>query len=129
MKHFAECRAVLEPGIAALAATRARKHEMDRIEGALVRVDDSMKHCEAFINADVEFHRLIAEATQNRILVSLVASVMNSMWAQAVRVFTVREMREREQYQHKRIFRALLQGDAEASRREMLIHLERLRDT
>jgi GntR family transcriptional repressor for pyruvate dehydrogenase complex len=126
MKHLTECRVALEPGIAALAATRARKYEVDLIEESLSRLDHSMKHPETFINADVEFHRLLAEATQNQILTSLVSLLMSSTRAQCLAVFASREMRERGQHQHRQIFRAVLRGDAHASRKEMLIHVKQL---
>lgn len=68
MEHISEMRRVIEPNAARLAARRASKEDIARITSAYQGMEDNIDNPEAFIGADVEFHRAVLSATHNVIL-------------------------------------------------------------
>lgn len=69
-KELLDARLVLEPSIAACAATTARSSDIERIK-MCARKRELAKEPDAYNLWDHQFHLAIAEATQNPILVGL----------------------------------------------------------
>ncbi|MBE0584824.1 MAG: FadR family transcriptional regulator [Desulfofustis sp.] len=74
-KHF-EARLILEPEIAALAARRATAADIEKIRQNIA-LQGSLPESEmaAIIQADIDFHCLIAEAAKNETLLMLLNSI------------------------------------------------------
>ncbi|GAB4255743.1 MAG: FadR/GntR family transcriptional regulator [Thermoleophilia bacterium] len=74
-----EARRIVEVGVARLAAERARETDLALIQAAAVEMRDCIREGQAADEADVAFHLLIAEATHNPVLSSLMTMLSGLM--------------------------------------------------
>lgn len=126
--HLAEVRAILEPEIAALAATRIQESEVATMREAVAIMDRSGKDPDAYIEADLDFHLALAEAAANPLILSLLDSIVGLLREQRLRIFNVPGGPARGQVYHKRILQAVERHDAESARQAMREHLEQVRE-
>jgi len=128
LAYLAEMRAILEPEIAALAATRVEEQHIASMREAFKVMDRSREDPVAFIEADLDFHLALAEAAANPLILSLIDSIVALLREQRMRIFYVEGGPERGQYHHKRILDAIEQHDAEKARTAMRAHLLQVRE-
>jgi len=126
--HLAELRLILEPGIAALAAVRAKEEDLAAMREAVEVMDRAQKDPEAYIEADLDFHLALAEAAANPLILSLIDSIVGLLREQRIRIFNVEGGPQRGQIHHKRILDAMERHDAELARSAMRAHLEQVRE-
>lgn len=126
--HLAEMRGILEPEIAALAATRIEEPHLSAMREAFQVMDRSRQDPVAFIEADLDFHLALAEAAANPLILSLIDSIVGLLREQRMRIFYVEGGPERGQYHHKRILDAVEKHDAEKARHAMRAHLLQVRE-
>jgi GntR family transcriptional repressor for pyruvate dehydrogenase complex len=126
--HLVEVREILEPGIAALAATRAEDAHLAAMREAIAVMDRAGKDPDAFIEADLDFHLALAEAAANPLILSLIDSIVGLLREQRMGIFYVDGGPERGQFHHKRILEAAENHDAEKAREAMRAHLRQVRD-
>jgi GntR family transcriptional repressor for pyruvate dehydrogenase complex len=125
--HLAEVRLILEPEIAALAATRVEEHHLAAMREAIAVMDAARQDPDAFIEADLDFHLALAEAAANPLILSLLDSIVGLLREQRLRIFNVDGGPERGQFHHKRIIEAIEARDAEKAREAMRAHLQQVR--
>ncbi len=123
-----EVREILEPEIAALAAARAQPEQILTMQAAVEVMDVSLNDADAFIAADNDFHRALAKATQNELILALLDSVVDLLSAQRKQIFAVAGGPERGQVHHKLLLAAVMRKDPEAARKAMQAHLKQVRD-
>jgi GntR family transcriptional repressor for pyruvate dehydrogenase complex len=126
--HLVEVRGILEPEIAALAATRAQPQHIVALRECVAVMDRKSDDPEAFIEADLDFHLALAEAADNPLILSLTDSIVGVLREQRLRIFNVKGGPQRGQFHHKRILQAIEQRDPAKARQEMLAHLQQVRD-
>ena len=74
---LAEFRAILEPGLAELAAQRRTEDDLAAMEDYIRVIRESIDKGEPDQNKAIGFHRLIADACQNPFISSLMEAVMH----------------------------------------------------
>jgi len=126
--HLAEVRTILEPEIAALAATRIQESELATMREAVAVMDRAGRDPDAYIEADLDFHLALAEGAANPLILSLLDSIVGLLREQRLRIFKIPGGPERGQIHHKRILDAVERHDAEAAREAMRAHLEQVRE-
>ena len=126
--HLAELRAMLEPEIAALAATRVQESDLVTLRESVEVMDHAGKDPAAYIEADLDFHLALAEAAANPLILSLIDSIVGMLREQRLKIFRVPGGPERGQFHHKRILAAIERRDADAARVAMQAHLAQVRD-
>jgi DNA-binding FadR family transcriptional regulator len=126
--HLAELRQVLEPEIAALAASRIEEQLLSTMREAVTAMDRSLQDPDAYIEADLDFHLAMAEAVGNPLILSLIDSIVGLLREQRSRIFSVDGGPERGQFHHKRILQAIERRDPDAARDAMRAHLEQVRE-
>jgi len=126
--HLAELRQVLEPEIAALAASRIEDQLLTTMREAVTAMDRSLQDPDAYIEADLDFHLAMAEAVGNPLILSLLDSIVGLLREQRSRIFSVDGGPERGQFHHKRILQAIERRDPDAARDAMRAHLEQVRE-
>ena len=126
--HLAEVRAILEPEIAALAATRIQEGELATMREAVAIMDRAGQDPDAYIEADLDFHLALAEGAANPLILSLLDSIVGLLREQRLRIFRVPGGPERGQIHHKQILEAVERHDAERAREAMREHLFQVRD-
>jgi len=126
--HLAELRLILEPGIAALAAVRAKDDDLTAMREAVAVMDRAQDDPEAYIEADLDFHLALAETVANPLILSLIDSIVGLLREQRIKIFNVEGGPQRGQVHHKRILEAMEKRDAEMARAAMRAHLEQVRE-
>jgi len=128
LANLLQVREILEPEIAAIAAEKATPEDIEAMEVAIERMNDSMDDMEVFIAADHEFHLALAQATQNDLIVNLMDSIVDSLEEQRRQIFTeATNGPQNGQIHHIRIFQAIKKSDRELARRQMIAHLLQVR--
>src|SRR6202163_3028672 len=116
---LAEVREILEPEIAALAATRVDDEDLASMREQITVMDSARKDPDAFIEADLDFHLALAEAAANSLILSLIDSIVGLLREQRTRIFLVEGGPERGQYHHKRVLEAIEHRDPSGAREAM----------
>jgi DNA-binding FadR family transcriptional regulator len=122
-----EVREMLEPEIAALAASRATQDQVTAMQEAVQAMDASLQDADAYIAADNQFHRALAQGTQNVLVLALVDSIVDLLSEQRKQIFAVEGGTVRGQLNHKRLLDAIRHHDPEAARQAMCAHLQQVR--
>ncbi len=130
-EHFVDdlfvLRQMVEPPAASLAASLRSRATIDRIADAYSRMDRFKNGAGDLIGADLDFHMAILEATENRFLAALGGLIHAALectfrlsWQGAARI------QDDRLFQHRGIFEAIRDGDADLARERMA---ELLRDS
>ncbi len=122
-----EVREIFEPEIAALAAERARDEHLEAMRRAVEIMDRSLDSAESYIEADLDFHLALAEASNNAIILALLDLFVDLLREQRMKIFRVEGGPQRGQVHHKRILAAVAARQPEAARAEMRQHLRQVR--
>jgi GntR family transcriptional regulator, transcriptional repressor for pyruvate dehydrogenase complex len=125
---LAEVREILEPEIAAMAATRADAEDLASMREQVGIMDQARKDPDEFIEADLDFHLALAEAAANPIILSLIDSIVGLLREQRIGIFQVEGGPERGQYHHKKIMEAIEHKDSAGAREAMKAHLRQVRE-
>lgn len=128
LAHLIQMREIFEPEIAAIAATQIEEQQIAGMREACDTMDRSRKDPSSFIEADLDFHLLLAEATGNPLILSLIDSIVGMLREQRMRIFQVEGGPERGQVHHKAVLRAVERHDAAAAREAMRAHLQQVRE-
>ncbi len=125
--NLVEVREIFEPEIAALAATRADEEDIAAMREAVMAMDATLDDADAFVEADLDFHLALAEATQNALIPTLIDSIIDLLREQRKRIALVEGGLQRGQLHHKRVLDAIIRHDPEAAREAMRVHLQQVR--
>jgi len=125
--NLVEVREILEPEIAALAATRITEEYIGAMQEAVQIMDTALDNVDVFAEADLDFHLALAEATQNPIIPVLVDSIIDLLREHRKRIGLVNGGLQRGQSHHKKILEAVSRRDPQAARQAMQDHLEQVR--
>jgi GntR family transcriptional regulator, transcriptional repressor for pyruvate dehydrogenase complex len=122
-----EAREIFEPEIAALAAERADETDISALQDAVAIMDLNLENANVFIDADNIFHRALARAAGNPIIMSLIDSIVDLLSEQRKQIFTVDGASARGQVHHRQLLQAICNHDTEAARQAMRAHLKQVR--
>jgi GntR family transcriptional regulator, transcriptional repressor for pyruvate dehydrogenase complex len=123
LEHIMDLRMVLEPPVAARAAVRHHPVDLRR----LANVQTQMEHAKdvgSVVELDIAFHREIAQATHNPLLLRLLE--VTSEWMGPSRQAAVQRPRryESSMQAHRRILAAITDRDESAAHDAMYEHLK-----
>jgi GntR family transcriptional regulator, transcriptional repressor for pyruvate dehydrogenase complex len=122
-----EVREILEPEIAALAATRMTDEYISAMQEAVNIMDTALDNVDVFVEADLDFHLALAEGTQNLIIPILMDSIIDLLREQRKRTGLTKGGLQRGQVHHKKILDAVTRRDPQAARQAMQDHLKQVR--
>jgi len=118
-----EMRGILEVEVAGLAAGRAGPEDVEEMRVQVERMRVSIDAPEGYVDAEVEFHALLARAARNGVLLTMLEPVVDLLQASR-RVSAARPGNaQRALLEHERILVCVESSDAEGARREMRGHL------
>jgi GntR family transcriptional repressor for pyruvate dehydrogenase complex len=116
-------RRILEPAATALAATRLTEEDFEALEECLARMG-AAETMQTFIDTDVDFHRIIVNASGNATLASLIQNLAGgTIRARLWRAIAEEGATETAKRLHHDIFRALKARDPELAAAADLLHL------
>ena len=108
-----ETRRLIEPAMAALAATRASDEEVAELEAAYVRMEESVaSDLAAYVEADIHFHEVILTGCHNELLTHLGSTLRGVFRATFTRTQGVAE---ETLPLHEAVLEGIRDGDAEAA--------------
>jgi len=126
-RDLVEVREILEPEIAALAAARACEQDIIDLQTAVDLMDSNIADVDGFISADNDFHRILARATQNVLIIPLMEPIMSLLSEQRQEIFGVDGGPQRGQIHHKEVLEAVRHHDPDVAREAMRAHLRQVR--
>lgn len=116
-------RLLLEAEIAALAAVRATEDDLREIELELLRCRRAFEQGAATYEADVEYHRSIAKASENVIYMRVLDAIGDLLMASRRSTDALPAARAAAMVGHTEIFDAICSRDPEAAREAMKRHI------
>ena len=126
-----DARFALEPHICRLAVLHARPNDLEEMESLLQTMENSVNDPAMFSSADTAFHSVLAETTNNNLLIWIVSQI-NSVrsqkeWSKMRRVILNPDTINLYNQQHRTIFTAISQREPELAAASMKEHLESAR--
>jgi GntR family transcriptional regulator, transcriptional repressor for pyruvate dehydrogenase complex len=118
-----EIRQILEVEIAGLAAERAEEDDVREMHGQLDRMETLIDAPEGYVDADVEFHALLARSTRNGVLLTMLDPVVELLRASRQVSASRPGSARRALREHEEILRCVETGDAGGAREGMRVHL------
>lgn len=126
-----EVRLIVEPTMAALAAARATKEQMEAIERAYVSCTraDSVGDYEHW---DAQFHLAVFKAARNPLLISMCEAINEARevpeWRKLKERTATPDRRAIFDVHHLEVFQAIQNRDAQLAREKLYAHLSIVRD-
>jgi GntR family transcriptional regulator, transcriptional repressor for pyruvate dehydrogenase complex len=124
VSELLDFRLMLEPPLAARAATHASSDEIAEMEEILQRQEDKLARGEAAIAEDAEFHYSIALASGNSVVLKVLDILMDMLRDTRERSLQVAGRAQQSMAGHRRILNAIKRRDAEAAKSAMRRHIE-----
>lgn len=124
LSSLLQTRAAIEPVLAELAAINRSEEELQLLSDTTQRVEDAFDDLPKFLQANVDWHIVIAAASHNEVLRAVMVSISNLIYkATAIDNFTTEDVRRQVIQAHRRILDAIVAKDGDAARRRMARHL------
>lgn len=124
IEELMDFRMMLEPGLAARAASHASAEEVAEMEAILVRQEEKLRRGEVAIDEDSEFHYSVAVASNNSVVLKLLDILMDLLRESRQRSLQIRGRAQKSLAGHRRILAAIKRHDAEAAKVAMRRHIE-----
>jgi DNA-binding FadR family transcriptional regulator len=119
-----EARAAIELGAAGLIVKRIDETQIRRLEELNRALEENLRNRRSTIKEDIEFHKVLLEATQNQVLIGmsplLIEHFRLTIHNQPSAIF---RNPERVAAEHQRIIDALRARDLQAFRQALAVHL------
>ena len=117
-------RRMLEPPLAARAATHASNGEIAGMDEILRRQDKKVRQGELAVEEDTEFHYRIALASGNSVVLKVMDVVMDLLRETRSRSLQTEGRPQKSLAGHKRILAAMKRRDAAAAETAMRVHIQ-----
>lgn len=136
LEDLLSARIMLEPEVAALAAQHATPLQIRRLDelrqamADLAHMDQPVRAASHSNDINSQFHTLIAQASQNPVLATLIEILVGIVWRQqrAIDMQQPAEHHAETAQQHDAIVRAIAAHDPEQARQAMREHLLNARE-
>lgn len=116
LKEFTQLRAAIEPEAVALAARSASKDQIEAIANALSRMDLAEQGEEDPLDADIEFHTRLLEASNNRFFIQFCDFIRTALRISIACTNQLKAARAASASDHRRIYECIRRGDAGSGR-------------
>jgi len=133
IREILEVRKVLETGTASLAAERRTNEDLETLQRVLVKMEDALRNEDTIESerADVEFHRAIATASHNSLLIQLMESLTQRLTdtigkTRELWFFENRSSAARLLEEHKSIYTAISQQNGPQAASVISSHLTKV---
>ena len=127
-----EARLAVEPFTTRLAVLHATRRNLDDMEVVLAHAEGCVTDKDEFSKWDGEFHLLIAQASANPLLVNVYRQInhvrLHAQWDAMKEKILTPEVINDYNRQHRSIYNALHERDAQGAQALITEHLEKARD-
>jgi GntR family transcriptional repressor for pyruvate dehydrogenase complex len=119
---------MFEPAVARVAAARVTEADLAQLEQVLEAQRKKLKSGRSAITEDTAFHQILARATRNRIIVSIMAT-LNDLLVESRKLTLKQKGRPRKSMRgHEDIVAALRERDGNAAAEAMRAHIDQIGD-
>lgn len=119
-----EARLIIEPGVARLATRNGDEEDINRIGMFIHRMEEIVQQHRVDMNIELDFHRSIAEATKNPVIMRVVPIIVDSITRTYRDAPRTSEDHRHALEEHKLIYEAIRAGNPEGAFSAMQHHLE-----
>ncbi|NUS00822.1 MAG: FadR family transcriptional regulator [Kribbellaceae bacterium] len=116
-------RLMIEPELARTAAAAITAAQLDAMGNLLELMADRVDDPEAYLDLDVEFHRLVADASPNLIARAILGSIEQPLRSSRRLTNTIPHALDRAQHDHHAIHDRLRDRDQDGAAESMRAHL------
>lgn len=120
-----EARQFIEVLLAQLAAERATDEDVEALRNALARSRDSLGNIDNSVEAGVNFHLALADATHNQVLALMYRTIRDLYLETARRTRINPDVASDRFHDHERLLQAVIARDPEAAAQAMKEHLDK----
>ena len=125
--EFIEARLIVEVEVARLAARRRTDEDLARLEEALAEQEERLRgDVDALVHVAAHFNVLLAEAAHNEVLRAMIQSFVALMIERGPRVYQFEGFGEWDLQEHRGLYGAVRDRDAERAAKLMREHIEEL---
>ncbi|PYX35750.1 MAG: FadR family transcriptional regulator [Acidobacteria bacterium] len=124
VSELLDFRKMLEPPLAARAATHASIEDITEMEEILRRQDDKLRRGELAIEEDSEFHYNVAMASDNSVVLKVLDVLMDLLRETRERALQVEGRPQKSLAGHRRILMAIKRRDPAAAEDAMRRHIQ-----
>ena len=124
VSELLDFRKMLEPPLAARAATHASADEISEMEEILQRQETKQSQGEPAVAEDAEFHYSVALASGNGVVLKVLDIIMDLLRDTRERSLQVEGRPQKSLAGHRRILAAIKRHDAEGAKSAMRRHIE-----
>ena len=124
VSELLDFRKMIEPPLAARAATHASVDEISEMEEILQRQEKTQSQGDAAIAEDAEFHYSVALASGNSVVLKVIDTIMDLLRDTRERSLQVEGRSQKSLAGHRRILAAIKRHDGEAAKNAMRRHIE-----
>ena len=130
MVEILEVRQNMEGFAAALAAERMTPEAKTKLKEVAVAYEAAVAAGDMaeMIKADTLFHHMIVEATENKILIQMVEQLQELVLRFRYLYYDNFKRAEKMPAEHKMIYEAILNGDADVAKDSADVHINRLKE-
>ncbi len=118
-----EFRGIVEPALAAMAATRISDAQLAELREILATQERKVSGAESFVDEDARFHEVIGAAANNELLTTMLAVIFDVLRASRERWLQTNQRAHTSLDAHRRILDALSRRDADAARAASADHI------
>jgi DNA-binding FadR family transcriptional regulator len=118
-------RMMIEPELAREAATSIADPQLDRMAALLELMAAELKDPDNYLEPDVQFHRLLAEASPNLVARAIMTSIEQPLRSSRRLTNTIPQALDQAQAEHQQIYERLRDRDADGAALAMREHLLR----
>jgi len=121
-------RLTLEPAITRLAAQRATAEHIEQLRQTVEKMDGLLDDGKQFIALDNAFHTILAEASNNRVLLILILSIHDTLDKIRSIILELPRVTQRANHHHRMILQAIQDREPEKAYQAMVDHLNQVQD-
>ena len=123
-RSLIQARLIIEPGVARLAAQTGGDEDIAKIAACVRDMEEIVYQHKVGMNVELNFHRSIAEATKNPVIIRLIPIIMDSIIKTYRDAPRTSEDHRQAFEEHKVIYEAIAARDPERSFEAMHSHLD-----
>ena len=123
-----DVRRMFEPAVARVAALRASEEDLEELQRILDAQRLKLRAGQSAISEDTAFHAVLARATRNRVIMSIMATLNNLLVESRTNSLMQKGRPARSMDGHEAVVAALRRHDAEGASQAMYNHIDQIAD-
>lgn len=127
-EELLDVRRMFEPAVARAAATRAREEDLADLQRILEAQRQKLKAGQSAISEDTAFHAILARATRNRVVISIMATLNDLLVESRTNSLLQKGRPARSIDGHEAVVAALRKHDADGASQAMRNHIDQIAD-